>query len=153
MKRVLITGPSGFIGTHCLRRLARQDCYVHAVNRSGRGEPSTGVTWHAADLCDVNEVVPLVAKIRATHLLHAAWVATPGLYGHSPENFAWLQSTIALAAAFGAHGGARFVGIGSSAEYEPVERPCVEDVTPIRPATKSSGSASTANSSRRGPWP
>ncbi len=135
MNRVLVTGPSGFIGTHCLRRLATEDCEIHAVNRSGRGEPGAGVTWHAADLRDADHVRSLVAKIRPTHLLHGAWVATPRLYGHSPENFAWLRSTIALAATFGTHGGARFVGIGSSAEYDPGERPCVEDATPIRPAT------------------
>jgi nucleoside-diphosphate-sugar epimerase len=135
MNRVLVTGPSGFIGTHCLHRLAAEDCEIHAVNRNGRGEPSAGVTWHAADLRDADHALPLVAKIRPTHLLHGAWVATPRLYGHSPENFAWLQSTVALAEAFGRHGGARFVGIGSSAEYDPGERPCVEDATPIRPAT------------------
>lgn len=135
MNRVLVTGPSGFIGTHCLRRLATEDCEIHAANRSGRGEPGAGVTWHAADLRDADHVLSLVAKIQPTHLLHGAWVATPRLYGHSPENFAWLRSTIALAAAFGRHGGARFVGIGSSAEYDPGERPCVEDATPIRPAT------------------
>lgn len=135
MKRVLVTGPSGFIGTHCLRRLSRDNCEIHAVNRSGRGEPSAGVTWHAADLRDLDQIVPLIAKIRPTHLLHGAWIATPGLYGHSPENFAWLKSTIVLADAFGTHGGTRFLGIGSSAEYDPGERPCLEDETPIRPAT------------------
>jgi nucleoside-diphosphate-sugar epimerase len=135
MRRVLVTGPSGFIGTHCLRRLVPEDCELHAVNRSGHGEPSGGVTWHAADLRDAAQVSPLIGKIRPTHLLHGAWIATPRLYGDSPENFAWLQSTIALAEAFGAHGGARFVGIGSSAEYDPHERPCIEDETPIRPAT------------------
>jgi nucleoside-diphosphate-sugar epimerase len=135
MRRVLVTGPSGFIGTHCLRRLASEECEVHAVNRSGRGEPTASVTWHAADLREVAGVPPLLAKIRPTHLLHGAWIATPRLYGHSPENVTWLKSTIALADAFGAHGGARFVGIGSSAEYDPGERPCVEDETPIRPAT------------------
>ncbi len=135
MKRVLVTGPSGFIGTHCLRRLAKEDCEIHAVNRSGRGEPAAHVTWHAADLREAAQIPPLIAKIQPTHLLHGAWIATPQLYGHSPENVTWLQSTIALAAAFGAHGGARFVGIGSSAEYDPGEQPCVEGTTPIRPAT------------------
>lgn len=135
MKRVLVTGPSGFIGTHCLRRLASEHCEIHAVNRAGRGESSAGITWHAADLRDIDAVLPLIARIRPTHLLHGAWVATPRLYVHSPENFAWLQSTIALAEAFGTHGGVRFLGIGSSAEYAPGEQPCVEDKTPIRPAT------------------
>ena len=67
--------------------------------------------------------------------MHCAWVATPRVYGHSPENADWLQSSAALAFAFGAHGGVRFVGVGSSAEYDPGDVPCVEDETPIRPAT------------------
>jgi len=135
MRRVLVTGASGFIGTHCLRRLALEVCEIHAVNRSGNGDPAAGVTWHAADLRDIGQLSPLIAKIRPSHLLHCAWIATPGLYAHSPENFTWLQSTVALADAFGGQGGARFVGIGSSAEYDPGDRPCVEDETPIRPAT------------------
>jgi nucleoside-diphosphate-sugar epimerase len=135
MRRVLVTGASGFIGTHCLRRLTLEDCEIHVINRSGRGEGGPGVTWHAADLRDPAQALPLIAKIRPTHLLHGAWIATPGLYSQSPENVAWLQSTIALAGAFGAHGGTRLVGIGSSAEYDPGDRACVEDETPIRPAT------------------
>jgi len=135
MTRVLVTGASGFIGMHCLRRLGLEDCEIHAVNRAGGGEPTVGVTWHAADLRDATQALPLIVKVRPTHLLHGAWIATPGLYAHSPENFAWLQSTIALAGAFGSQGGARFVGIGSSAEYDPGDRPCIEDETPIRPAT------------------
>jgi nucleoside-diphosphate-sugar epimerase len=135
MTRVLVTGASGFIGAHCLRRLALEDCEIHAVNRGGRGDAAAGVTWHAADLRDLAQLVPLIAKILPTHLLHGAWIATPGLYSHSSENIAWLQSTIAIADAFGAHGGVRFVGIGSSAEYDPADRPCIEDETPIRPAT------------------
>jgi nucleoside-diphosphate-sugar epimerase len=135
MRRVLVTGASGFIGTHCLRRLALEDCEIHAVNRSGAGEGAAGVTWQAADLRDPAAVSALIAKLRPTHLLHGAWIATPGRYSHSPENATWLQSTIALAAAFGGHGGARFVGIGSSAEYDPGDSPCIEDETPIRPAT------------------
>lgn len=135
MRRVLVTGASGFVGTHCLRRLAREDCEIHAVNRAGRGEPIVGVIWHAADLRDAAQALALIGKIRPTYVLHGAWIATPGLYSHSPENFRWLQSTMALAEAFGAHGGARFVGIGSSAEYRPDDRPCIEDETPIQPAT------------------
>ena len=112
-----------------------EDCEIHAVNRSGSGDAAAGVVWHAADLRDPAQTLALVAKIRPTHLLHGAWIATPGLYSHSPENITWLQASIALAGAFSAHGGARFVGIGSSAEYDPGDRPCVEDETPIRPAT------------------
>jgi nucleoside-diphosphate-sugar epimerase len=135
MMRVLITGPSGFIGTHCLRRLLAENCEIHAVNRAGAGEQGDRVTWHGADLRDAAQAAALVVKIRPTHLLHCAWVATPRVYAHSPENADWLQSGIALAFAFGTHGGVRFVGVGSSAEYDPGDTPCVEDQTPIRPST------------------
>ena len=136
MMRVLITGPSGFIGTHCLRRLLREECEIHAVNRAGAGEYNDRVTWHAGDLRDAAQAVTIIARVRPTHLLHGAWIATPKVYGHSPENIVWLQSSIALVGAFGAHGGIRFVGMGSSAEYAPADGlPCIEDATPIRPAT------------------
>ena len=135
MMRVLVTGPSGFIGTHCLRRLLMADCEIHAVNRAGQGEKDGRVTWHAGDLRDPTQAVALITKVRPTHLFHCAWVATPRIYGHSPENADWLQSGTAMAFAFGAHGGVRFVGVGSSAEYDPGELPCAEDQTPIRPAT------------------
>jgi nucleoside-diphosphate-sugar epimerase len=134
MMRVLVTGSSGFIGAHCLCRLLSEGCEIHAVNRAGQGENTARVAWHAGDLRETAQAVALIAKIRPTHLLHCAWVATPRVYGHSPENADWLQSSTALAFAFGAHGGVRFVGIGSSAEYDPGELPCVEDETPIRPA-------------------
>jgi nucleoside-diphosphate-sugar epimerase len=135
MMRVLITGPSGFIGTHCLRRLLGEDCEIHAVNRTGTGEHNEHVAWHAADLRDATQAVSLVTKVRPSHILHCAWVATPRVYINSPENLDWLQSGVALAAAFGANGGVRFVGVGSSAEYDPADTPCVEDETLIRPAT------------------
>jgi nucleoside-diphosphate-sugar epimerase len=141
MMRVMVTGASGFIGTHCLRRLLREDCEIHAVNRSDAGDGQSNsrvddrVTWHATDLRDTAQAVAVVAKIRPTHLLHGAWIATPRRYQHSPENIAWLQSSIAMAAAFGAHGGVTFVGIGSSAEYAASDVPCVEDETPLLPST------------------
>lgn len=135
MIRVVITGPSGFIGSHCLARLLQEECEIHAVNRSGAGLHKGRVAWHAADLRDGAQAAALIAKIRPTHLLHGAWIATPRVYAHSPQNFDWLGSSMALASAFGAEGGVRFVGIGSSAEYAPGNSPCIEDETPIGPAT------------------
>lgn len=135
MMRIMVTGASGFIGQHCLQRLLTEDCEIHAVNRAGQGTNNGRVTWHAGDLRDPPQAVALVAAVKPSHLLHCAWVATPRVYGHSPENADWLQSGVALALAFGAHGGVRFVGVGSSAEYDPSEMPCIEDKTPIRPAT------------------
>jgi nucleoside-diphosphate-sugar epimerase len=130
-----MTGPTGFIGTHCLCRLLAEDCEIHAANRVGRGNSDGRIIWHTADLRDPAQAVALVVKVQPTHLLHNAWVATPRIYGHSPENIDWLQSSIAMASAFGQCGGARYFGVGSSGEYDPDDSSCIEDETLVRPTT------------------
>ncbi len=135
MTRVLVTGATGFIGRHLLEQVRGAGFEdVHAVCR--RPPAETGrVCWHAADLRDPAAAAALVAEVRPSHLLHAAWIATPGVYLHAPENMDWLVSGLALARAFGEAGGQRFVGVGSSAEYAPGDAPCREDETPVRPAS------------------
>ncbi len=139
MRRVLLTGPTGFLGTHCLTVLQASGlAELHAVNRAGQPQQTElthGIHWHAADLSSSAAATALIEKVRPTHILHAAWIATPGVYAHSPDNLAWLQASIALVQAFARCGGQRFVGVGSSAEYDPGAALCVEDETPLRPAT------------------
>jgi nucleoside-diphosphate-sugar epimerase len=135
--RALLTGATGFLGRHCLERLSVEDCVIDAVTRHRRGDEADGgrVYWHQADLRDPEASRRLVTAIRPTHLLHLAWEATPRLYNQSPENLRWLAAGLAMATAFGETGGHRLVGAGTSAEYESGHARCVEDATPIRPAT------------------
>ncbi len=136
IRRVLVTGATGFIGRHSLD-LIQFSGYdeIHAACRhppeAGRG----AVRWHAVDLRDPAAATRLVAEVRPSHILHGAWIATPGVYAHAPENMDWLNAGLALARAFGAVGGLRFVGVGSSAEYAPHDLPCREEETPILPAS------------------
>jgi nucleoside-diphosphate-sugar epimerase len=134
--RLLVTGVTGFIGAHCLRKiLASGYREVHAVSRSGEGPAAPHLIWHAADLRIADEAVKLIERVRPTHLFHAAWIATPGSYLTSPENNDWMEATIAMARAFAGQGGRRFVGIGSSAEYAETDKPCREDETPLAPVS------------------
>jgi nucleoside-diphosphate-sugar epimerase len=136
MKRLLVTGVTGFIGAHCLRLILRGDYdEVHAISRNEQGPAAPKLTWHAADLRVAAQTVRLVEAIRPTHLFHAAWIATPGVYLTSPENADWMQSTIAMVSAFAEQGGQRFVGVGSSAEYANSDTPCDEDHTPLEPSS------------------
>lgn len=133
---VLITGATGFLGAHCLARLvAMAPGAIHAVVGSRSASVKDGVNWHQADLRRAEDCYALIDQVRPTHLLHCAWVATPGVYSQTPENIAWATGGAALADAFGRSGGKRFVALGTSAEYAPGDGPCLEYLTPILPAT------------------
>ena len=122
MKRVLVTGAGGFIGRCSLEPLCAANYEVHAVlskkARSGEGVRVLDARLHHADLLDAAEVTTLIASVRPTHLLHFAWIATPGLYWNSVENHRWLAASRHLLECFGAGGGVRAVMAGSCAEYD-----------------------------------
>ena len=105
MKRVLVTGATGFIGSHSLPRLRESDYEVHAVSsRQSPQEHGEGVTWHRANLLESGEIASLMEKVQPTHLLHFAWYAVPGKYWMAPENLAWVKATVSLVQAFSDQG-------------------------------------------------
>jgi nucleoside-diphosphate-sugar epimerase len=116
VKRVLLTGASGFIGRSCTEPLRRAGFDVHAVSRGTR-RLSPGVTAWAADLMDPAQVRRVLDAVRPTHLLHAAWDVTPPTFWTSPDNLRWLAAGVALLDAFRTLGGERAVGVGTCAEY------------------------------------
>jgi nucleoside-diphosphate-sugar epimerase len=132
---VLLTGATGFLGSHCLSRLLREQCVVHAVSRQPPSWTHDRVTWHAEDLRVPEAARQLVERVRPTHLLNNAWITTPGRFWSDPENLDWLQSGLAILRGFGEAGGVRFVGVGTCAEYDWEQARFVEDATPIRPRT------------------
>lgn len=137
MKRVLLTGASGFIGRHCLPGLAERGYEVHAVSAHAP-VPSLlrpGVHWHQVDLLDAALASALLEQVRPTHLLHGAWYAAPGKYWTAPENFRWVESSLHLLQTFAACGGRRAVGVGSCAEYDSRYGYCSEQITPLSPGT------------------
>jgi nucleoside-diphosphate-sugar epimerase len=141
MKRVLVTGAGGFVGRHCLPELVELGYDVHALRWPNR-EPRScdeglprDVAAHQADLFDFAAVGRLVCDIRPTHLLHLAWITTPGEYWTSPRNLDWVAASLTLFRAFADAGGRRIVASGTCAEYDWGAGICTEDVTPIRPAS------------------
>ena len=135
MSTVLVTGAGGFIGRHCLPRLAAAGYEIHAVTTRAAPEPKRGLAWHRADLFDAPGVRALVRKVSPSHLLHLAWVTEPGKYWTSPENERWLEASRRLFDAFPAAGGRRTVGVGTCAEYDWAEGRLVEGRTALLPRT------------------
>ncbi len=121
-KRVLVTGAGGFIGRWSVPALLTLGYEVHALlsGRPDREVPEQchGAEVHVADLLSETATDELLAKVKPTHLLHFAWIATPGLYWNSMENFQWVSASERLLRSFRAHGGSRIMMAGSCAEYD-----------------------------------
>lgn len=134
MKRVLVTGGTGFIGRQSIEPLVRLGYEVHAaVRRPPAQGPATGVMWHEADLLDPQVAMSLMKAVRPSHLLHLAWYAEHGKFWAAPVNVEWVEATLRLVRTFAAAGGTRAVLAGTCAEYDVATGFCSEAVTPLRP--------------------
>jgi nucleoside-diphosphate-sugar epimerase len=121
VKRVLVTGATGFIGRWSVPGLLSRGYEVHAAGSRDRADPPgelDGVAYCSADLFDHDSMRDLIDRVRPTHLLHFAWIATPGVYWTAPENFRWVSASLHLLEAFHNAGGQRAVMAGSCAEYD-----------------------------------
>lgn len=117
MKRVIVTGASGLIGKEVLPALRNRGYEVLPI-RSAQTNLLTD---------------PL--PFQATHLLHLAWVTTPGLYWQDPSNLPWLYKSLSHIEQFFQTGGTRVVTIGTCAEYAWDSPLLSEFTTPTRPRT------------------
>lgn len=86
MTRILVTGANGLIGRHAVTTLVNHGLDVHAVSRTMPDTSAPGVTWHACDLLDCQEIF---YHVQATHFLHLAWVTEHGHFWDAAENRDW----------------------------------------------------------------
>lgn len=136
MKRVLLTGATGFIGRHAVGPLLQRGYEVHVAGRSEPPAWRGRVIFHPANLLDRTSVQTAVSTARPSHLLHLAWYVEPGKFWTSPQNPRWLQASIDLLAAFTENGGKRAMTAGTCAEYDWLgDGICREASSRILPAT------------------
>jgi nucleoside-diphosphate-sugar epimerase len=136
MKRVLVTGASGFIGRHCLPMLVAKGYEVHALSRRRPPEMALPeVCWHELNLLRPGCAAELFSKVRPDYLLHLAWYAVPGKFWEAQENIEWVRASLEVLSAFAGNRGKRMVAAGSCAEYDCSVGECKEDTTPLRPTT------------------
>ena len=83
MKRVLITGASGFAGGYLMRACAEAGEEVVGVSRSGRVPAGTG-EGRAVDLCDQTAVRSILRKARPDVVYHLASLSSVGRSWEDP---------------------------------------------------------------------
>jgi nucleoside-diphosphate-sugar epimerase len=120
MKRVAVTGASGFIGRNTLPILLDKGYEVHAlyypetVALTDHGD----VQWHKCNLLEEGDARRVLEDVRPEALLHFAWYTEHGRYWDSQENIKWVRASLSLMSDFIECGGTRSVFAGTCAEYE-----------------------------------
>jgi UDP-glucose 4-epimerase len=120
-QKILITGASGFIGSHLCERLLDEEAEVHAVYRTQVPPADSRANWWRADLSDEAAVRGLFRDIRPDIIFHLASFVkgAPNLEHVLPTFRSNLQSTINLLTLAAETGCKRMVITGSLAEPEP----------------------------------
>ncbi len=139
MKKLLVTGATGFVGRQVLRALEDKNVQVRCVLREGGqsrlSSPSNlermitspdifaeDTNWWAETCQDIDTVI------------HLAWYAEPGHYLQSSRNLDCLLGTLQLARGAVQAGVRRFIGVGTCFEYD-LSCGVLQVTTPLRPQT------------------
>ena len=141
-QRVLLTGASGFLGSHVARQALAAGVELHTL---GRSAGPTCASHHQADLTDRAAVARAVAAVQPQAVIHCA---APGVaYGSMPlaEMLAVaVGGTEALLGACAALAQPpRAVLLGSGFEYTPCDQPVSEDWSVV-PSGSQYGAAKAA---------
>jgi len=118
---VLVTGASGFLGSHLCRHLCNQGAKVHAVSRTLRTTENSSLHWWQGDLQDVATVQNLLSTIQPDIIFHVAGnsAAARQLELALPTFQANLMTTVNLLTVATNIGCGRIVLTGSLEEPDP----------------------------------
>lgn len=141
--RALVTGASGFIGSHLVRRLLSDGTEVHALTSAVSSvypvrlvDIRDRIVLHSGSLSDRSAMDAVVKEARPTHVFHL------GAYTHVGKSWQRVdecvdvnvQGTVNLLQALDGSGYERFVNIGTSEIYGDVPVPFREDL-PVQPVS------------------
>lgn len=132
MKKVLITGASGFIGRNTLNPLFEKGYEVHAVSSKLCKSNDKKIHWHCCNFMDFNQTDKLFKSLEPTHLMHFAWYLNPKDYKNAEENLQWVQASIEILKCFKKYGGQRLMFAGTCSEYDSRYGYLNEELTPLK---------------------
>ncbi|RCV90915.1 NAD-dependent epimerase/dehydratase family protein [Billgrantia montanilacus] len=139
MKKVLVTGVTGFVGRQVMRALSSPAVKLVPVVREGKEDlvntlPNVERVVTTADLF-AEDVAWWTQQCQGVDVVvHVAWYAEPGKYLQASQNMDCLIGSLNLAKGASNAGVKRMVGVGTCFEYDLTC--CILPVdTPLKPLT------------------
>lgn len=124
MKKVILTGATGFVGNAVLRELIKNNIYVIAISRSGNPKnipDSDLVRYISCDLSEMNSLVNKISDKDIDTFYHFAWNGSAGPARADTnlqlKNAQWTIDSLNVAKELGCN---RFVAAGSIMEHETI---------------------------------
>lgn len=116
---IFITGSSGIIGKQLVKQLylTYPQATIYEIGRKNR---NVDKNYIELDLLSTNpfKVDEIFNHYKPYLFFHLAWCTNHSNYLVSEENILWEKATINLINSFYSAGGQKFIGIGSSIEYD-----------------------------------
>lgn len=135
-KKIFLTGATGFIGSHLLRRLIKENCEVHISVRENSPlrrikDIIDNCACHILDLTDFNSIKNLIKKLKPEIIFHLAAYGVDyrqqDIYQAVNVN---INASVNLFESFLENKEFRFVHTGTSLEYGHRNKPISENEIP-----------------------
>jgi len=137
--RILLTGPTGFIGSAFARLALSKGHQIAGLLLPGEAIPpgipaSHGLAWLRGTIADApwSEIADFQPEI----CVHTAWITAPGVYLESPENDVFRDASLVFLQKASGVGAGRIISLGTCVEYRIGPVPLSEDTTPVQPTTR-----------------
>ena len=130
MKKILITGASGFIGRQVTREMIARGYTVYAPSLAATLPQQEGLIQHELDFFKPGALRDYLKEHQFENLIHLAWYVGPKCHMH-PGNADWLCLSLEMLKHFIENGGKKFLGAGSVSEYDFSYGLLREDETPL----------------------
>ena len=138
MKKLLITGSNGFIGSNLLQKISFKKFEVHTLSRNLNPKFGRNIHQHILDINQYSEVTTLIDKIKPQYVVHLAGVTTikDAVSDYLNTAKSIYVATVNLAEACrGVRDFKQFLMAGSSKEYGFVDQKSkkIVETTPLLP--------------------